>query len=402
MAVKQSHQFSILGPPELEVTLEWPHIGNAQRCVVEHEGRGVDFASLPMYLREAAQSIEDRYKPVENNDLDSVKAADDVSIKSVNRWEIIESDVSRIMITGHDTPYKADYVRDWTNWPVEELDSMEKGFTIRKDRISKHQKHNFRINSRFIDEYKSVERLFGKWKNKTVIFVGSGPGLRKNHQHIPENDDQYVVIAINRAAKILEPEQIDYCVAVDKDSDPDWYSPEVYEHTPLLMSLMVEPNVQELFDDIYTYRAPKVELSPDGGGLDKVSHLPYLANCLHATYTMYHLAYLAGAQRFIFVGQDFSVTSDRYYADKKMTMKRLEARNWWHELGVDGHLALTNRKLRRSANILLGQSAFLAADGCEVINATERGLLDMEDTPCKESDNVARNTHNMPLKEAVK
>lgn len=379
---------------EVRIELVWGSKGDLRRFKAESEG--IENESIPTYLNAARKKYEeDLYNGGrgENGSPEQI-VEEDARIVDVERFGTLETEGSGdLMVVGKQTHDRALFVRDWAEWNPKQMRSsaMPRPPAVKQ----MHAEHCMK-NYRRAEGNEGIAPFIENWRDKITLIVGSGPSLRKAKEEIPAGDDRFRVIAINAAIQYLDAEQIDYAFIADRKADPDWIQD--IGDAPLICTLTCPPEVVDEFDDVYFCRTKYMKHADDEQVLPYIMDLQPLDVAKTATYSAFHFCYRAGSPVIMFVGQDFSCTSKLYSATSELDNERAKSEGFFlndDRVSDEDEVVLTCPRLVSNMSLIKGQAAFVGRDERHVINATGRGILNLEDHP---NDEMASEfNRNLPL-----
>lgn len=394
-------QYKIENPPEVRITLEFPN--RQDGCDMRVKNDGIPMDAVPSYLQIAKENIMEGLKAGGRSKSNGEGYQRDLvnerveKVMRVGKWEVIyygkedgnrDSVHTRICLIAKAGKDHAERVEDWEHKDMKNSPVISTGWA--EEEKKKHDK-NLMDNIDRVKNGKSAKELINRFEQKedlTFVICGSGPSLRPVREKLSEvrDDESIKVIAINEALQYLSPEDVDYGFVLDRISKKEWASG--YSDTYLIASSVVPPEITAQFKDTYFFRYPP---SVDGTHADALldrheevaEKLPILDIGRTATYSSFHMAYRCGADRVLFLGQDFSTTTELYSAMTEMTTEKYEKGDYEVVNGINDRPALTNKRLKRNMGHIKAQAAFQGDHGMEVINGSGRGIMDFESMPNK-------------------
>jgi len=171
--------------------------------------------------------------------------------------------------------------------------------------------HNIFENIPLLLKTPGIKNLFAKFKKVPAIIVAAGPSLNKNIDYLKKVSEDFLIIAVDTALRVLSAHQISPHIVVSIDFTPDnlRYFKDINTGGAFLV---VDP---EVYPEIFrSYQGPKfiinlnnkslcswlVSMGIDKGSLDKG---------LSVAHTAFLLAKTFGCDPVIFIGQDLAYTA---------------------------------------------------------------------------------------------
>jgi len=222
---------------------------------------------------------------------------------------------------------------------------------------------------------KGVCELFDSWQDKTVMIVGSGPGLMLNGQKIRKHPN-LKIIAVNNALQWIDPDVVDLYGCFDWHGNPAWFDgiEDKIRHIPLVAGVVCDPKVLAHFDEVYHFSTSSMPAEAAWIS-DQTSHLGLLESGLSVLYSMFHLAWKMGAKTIVFAGADSAYSMGMAYPYQ--SVKWRADRHFEVVPDIYGNAVITEHTYKSIAALISAQARFLkeADPNMVIVNATESGIL---------------------------
>lgn len=308
---------------------------------------------VPVALKRAGENIERDLIRVEYQMLD-VEAGEVLNIQGVEH-------IVAGIIDGHEYPT---VVSDWTNPKAMDvpLKMMHAGWN--KDAM---WSANVEFNRPNIKH--GIKTLYDTVCDKGVIIAGSGPSLQ-TEQLKNIDTKKWDIIACNDAYRLLDG-QAKYFFLLEAEANKKWWS-KIGSKTTAILCIHSHPeagtqpwNAKFWFTaQPYKDGVPaNAELAPELGALHEQ---------LNCTMSAFHLAYMMGYKKIVFVGCDFAYTGGKSHVGEQAEYREVIYGN---ELDVNGGMVLTDKVLSLQARCHEAETYFLERAGVKVINCTEGGIM---------------------------
>ena len=254
-------------------------------------------------------------------------------------------------------------VRDFTR----PLDPCAYGSTsTNPERIEQYQL-NYIVNK------PKVELSAGDVPESEVVYVvGSGPSLRKNHQHI-RGVSRGVVVSVNQTPMIIPTEHMDYFFCIDYSLDGSHWKDRMHE-TVGIFDVAATPavhlgNFKEMRWFVPASRSPFYDKARHD-----FPHLVMLEHGLNVTFTaLSWIVRVLEAKTIVLVGMDCSCPDGMRHFNEPHAFDPEE--EYLVAKDIRGHAVITNCIYLDMAEWHTGVFYFLKEAGIRVINATEGGIL---------------------------
>jgi hypothetical protein len=183
-----------------------------------------------------------------------------------------------------------------------------KSATLR--RFNQTWQQNFQANLNAIQQNPGVVALKNKFRNLPCIVVGAGPSLDKNIRFLKRAQNKAVIISCDAAFKPLMGHGIvpDFVVCLDPQEEISRFLVNVPQKgITLVVPSIVHPHVLELWESnilFFNKFAPDIPLLVEIQ--KRVPHIGILTPGGTVLSVTYDLAFQAGGNPIVFVGQDLS------------------------------------------------------------------------------------------------
>ena len=269
------------------------------------------------------------------------------------------------------------------------------GFT---PKIEEWIKNNTKGHLTFND-CRGVKELYWTGEGKTAIIAGSSRAILDVKDLIPDKGtpehDDLVVLALNAGGVALGAQKVDYLFTLDYSSRIEWF-PEDLRELPIILSFNCPDLLGTFFKTRYYFASPLREEAP------MRAKYGFLDCGNIASYTCAHMAFKMGVKRIIWVGHEFSYTPDEgrlwNHWNEPMTMEWCTKHNLGYAMDFHGNPVPSDERLAYNARIVAAISYMCGDQGIEVINATGKGTLGIQQMP--EKDGAAA-VMTVPFSEAM-
>ncbi|MBT5867857.1 MAG: DUF115 domain-containing protein [Nitrospinaceae bacterium] len=271
-----------------------------------------------------------------------------------------------------------------------------KSATLR--RFDQLWQNNFQANRNAIQQNCGVTALKNKFRDLPCIVVGAGPSLDKNIRFLHRAKNKAVIISCDAALKPLMHHGIipDFVVCLDPQEDIARFLTNVpHAGITLVVPSIVHPHVLELWEsDVLFFN----KFAPDIPTLVQIQklvpHIGILTPGGTVLSVTYDLAFQAGGNPIIFVGQDLSYPKKKSHShgsdaagkglkfmmDKQKdqlvletdihgqslrTLKAMSVSKQWF------HWAFTNLKRENALNVINSSEAGILTEHCSLQPLTE-------------------------------
>ena len=205
-----------------------------------------------------------------------------------------------------------------------------------------------------------------------VYLVGSGPSLRKNHEHLLDVT-RGVVVGVNQTPRVIPTERMDYFFCIDYSLNGSHWSHGM-PRTVGVFDLAATPAVHlgKFRETRWFVPASRSEFY-DRARQD-FPHLVRLEHGLNVTFTaLSWIVRVLKARTIVLVGMDCSCPESMRHFDEPLVFDAGE--EYLVAKDVRGHAVITNRIYLDMAEWHTGVFWFLKDAGIRVVNATEGGIL---------------------------
>lgn len=266
----------------------------------------------------------------------------------------------------------------------EQIREVKSATILRFDQL---WRNNFQANQNAVAGNPGVAALKNRFRDVPFIVIGAGPSLDKNLRHLRQAGDKAAIVSSDAALKAVVDHGVipTFVVCLDPQEDIAKFLADVpHRGMTLIAPSIVHPRVLDLWQGsvlFYHKHAPDIPALTEIQA--RVPHIGVLTPGGTVLSIAYDLAFQAGGNPIVFMGQDLSYTRNKIYSQSMdlspEEMGKIMARqkdNIVYEKDIFGQSRPTLKAMSVSRQWFnWAFTTWKRGYPVEIINASEAGIL---------------------------